>query len=310
MTPRAWTLPGLALALVLITASAYWAAPAPLSDTLEPDTAADPAPDHIIQLNLSAIPCPPGYDNEHDDDVCLGYADAVPGPTWIFHEGDEVEITLAHNVTSSIQETEAGDELAEELSQARYSHHRHGVATANCHDGIAQPEATLVCDSTVGPPGADKTPGEITYRFTTPFPGAWHYHDHALGVDAGVVHEPVIGEEGAHRGLFGAFLVLEQGETTDNVFDLHMLDAGPNGGLGLDETVQAGDRFDVIVTGLGDWAWTVTLEDPSGTVVDTAEVGPGVSRGLTVHEAQAGSYVWTAQSPTQPGTFEGEVVAS
>jgi FtsP/CotA-like multicopper oxidase with cupredoxin domain len=275
--------------------------------SLEPArSTADPV-DRVIEVDLRAVPCPEGYDNAAADEACLGYGGQIPGPTWVLEEGQRVQVRLNHSVTESLDGLEVEPEVADHLDQARYSLHRHGVSVANCEDGVSRPLGTEVCGSAVGPPGAIDPAGSVTYNFTASFPGPWHYHDHAKGLDVGAGVQPVLGTEAIERGLYGSFLVLEDGETTDHAFDLHLIDAGANGGIGLNETVEVGERFDIVVTGLGNKAWDVELEhDEAGTVAEL-EVGPGVSRSITVAKAQEGTYSWRATSPTADHASEGEV---
>ncbi len=273
------------------------------------DAALGNEPDVALTVNVTAIPCPEGYDNQEPDDVCLAYDGKIPGPTWVFEKGQSVELTVNHNVTPSVQEVTMDEDLQDHLADARYSLHRHGISVAACHDGVAQPLDTNVCESAVGPEGERFGEEEtITYAFTTPFPGYWHYHDHAKGLDAGTQGH-VIGSEAQKRGLFGSFLVLERGETTDHAFNMHVLDTGINGGVGFHEEAQKGDRFDIILTGLGEYAWEITLTHDVHGLVDEEEIGPGVSRGFTVHDAQSGTYTLTATSALG-GMHEGQVVVS
>lgn len=259
-----------------------------------------------IEVDVQAVDCPEGYDNEATDDVCLAFDGQIPGPTWVLEESQDVQLLLSHDVEETLADLDVDPELADKLAEARYSLHRHGVSVANCEDGLARPLGTEVCGSTVGPPGAIEPAGTVRYDFTADFAGPWHYHDHAKGLDVGAAVQPVLGEEAVQRGLFGSFLVLAEDETTDHVFDLHLLDAGANGGMGLDETVHGGERFDILVVGLGDHAWDVSLEhDEEGSVAELA-IGPGVSRAITVEDAQPGTYTWTATSP-RVGLFEGTV---
>lgn len=300
-----------AVALVLVVPALVAQAP---SDGLSlaglEGTDDTPTVDRSIEVDITAVPCPAGYDNEALDDVCLAYDGQVPGPTWVFEEGQRVELTLNHSVGDSIDQLDVEPSLADRLNETRYTLHRHGVSVAACDDGVAQPRGTDICDSTVGPPGPGEHNGSITYTFQTDFPGYWHYHDHSLGLGAGTPHGEHAGPEAEHRGLFGSFLVLPEGVSVDeaNVFDLHLLDPGPNGGLGLDETVQVGDRFDVITTGLGDRPWHVEMTAPDGSTVRALDLGPGVSRGISVEDAQQGTYRWTAQTALDPGTvYEGSI---
>lgn len=274
-------------------------------------TASEPSTqtvDREIVVNITAVACPPGYDNQADDDVCLAYDGQIPGPSFVIQQGQRVNLTLNHRVASTIPALDAPPELAANLTQARYTLHRHGISVAACEDGVAQPRGTQICDSTVGPNGSEAPNGSITYTFETPFDAPWHYHDHALGLDAGTVEDNVAGPMAEHRGLFGSLLVLPPGERTDRVLDLHLLDTGPNGGLGLNATVQAGERFDLIASGLGDLPWTVWLTDPDGEEIWRSELGPGLSRSATVDAAEPGTYTWKARTVFKPGqTFTGTI---
>lgn len=304
---RTRTLAGLAVALAGLVAIGPTAPSTILGDAVEPAETSDDVRE--ITVDVAAVPCPEGYDNEADDDVCLAYDGIIPGPTWVFEAGQRVELTLRHDVTDTVDATGADAELADTLAEARYTLHRHGVSTAACEDGVARPQGTQICDSTVGPPGSQAPAGTVTYEFEAGFPGGWHYHDHALGLDAGVTTGPVLGAEAEHRGLFGTFLVLEDGaEEPARVFDLHLLDAGPNGGLGLDAQAPAGERFDLLLAGLGDQRWNVELEAPDGDLVGEHELGPGLSRPITVHDAEPGTYEWTAITAAEPGTeYSGQI---
>lgn len=303
---KAWTL---ALAFLVVVPAAVvlaTAGTAPLGPAAKVD-----ATEHIdreITVNITAVECPADYDNQFDDDVCLGYDGQIPGPTWVFEQGERVNLTVHHNVTRSVGDLEIPEALALDLATSRYTLHRHGVNVAACEDGVAQPRGTEICDSTLGPEGVPGPAGSITYTFETSFPGAWHYHDHALGLDAGGERDNLAGPMAEHRGLWGTFVVLEPGESTKNVFDLHLLDSGPNGGMGLNETIEAGERFDLVTTGLDDFPWTVTLTDPDGAQVGSFEIGPGVSRSFTVEDADPGTYTWEAQTVfLDEAPFEGEV---
>jgi FtsP/CotA-like multicopper oxidase with cupredoxin domain len=304
-----WTLAGIGVVGALVAASLVVATgPSPDRVPLETGDAEDV--DRQITVAIEAIECPPGYDNQANDDVCLAYDGQIPGHTFVFDEGQRVELTLEHRVEETIANLDADPDLVEDLVSNRYSLHRHGVSVTACHDGVARPIGTQVCESTVGPQGSMAPDGSITYTFETAFPGVWHYHDHSLGLGVGTDHGNEAGPDAEHRGLWGAFRVVPDGETTNNVFDLHLLDSGPNGGLGLDRTVETGERFELLATGLGDYPWTVQLENPNGVTIWTQEIGPGLTRGYTVDSATEGTYEWTAQSPRLPGEeFTGEVVA-
>lgn len=311
MTPvtrasKAWTI---ALATLVAVPTAILVAgtgTAPFG--LATEDAADEGVDREITVDITAIPCPEDYDNTFDDDVCLGYDGQIPGPTWVFEQGDRVNLTVTHDVARSVGDLDVPEALAFDLATSRYTLHRHGVNVAPCEDGVAQPRGTEICDSTLGPEGAPGPDGSITYTFETSFPGSWHYHDHALGLDAGGERDNLAGPMAEHRGLWGTFLVLEPGESTDHVFDLHLLDTGPNGGMGLNETIDAGERFDLIVAGLDDYPWSVSLTDPDGQEIAEYEIGPGVSRHFTVEDADPGTYTWEASTLfLDESPFEGEV---
>ncbi len=254
-------------------------------------TAASPEQHAVIEVSIDAIPCPPGYDNGQDDNVCLAYNGQIPGPTWVFEEGDSVTVALTNNVSAGLEAMEIDGDLRDRLGSARYTLHRHGVAQDACSDGVAQPTETQVCDSSVGP---DE---RLEYQFNTSFPGYWHYHDHSHTFNRDAEHGPLLGTEAALRGLWGAFRVLEKGDTPDHLLDLHVLDTGINGGVGLSPTITEGDRFDLIIAAIGHWDrfWDVWLTDPDGIQVDAVLVGDGLSRGITVLEASAGEYTWHAQ---------------
>lgn len=269
-----------------------------------------------LDVELGAIRCPPGYDNRQADDICLAYNGQIPGPTWVFEAGERVNIILHHRVAETLDALGPDAEGAEHLAMARYSLHRHGVSLDACSDGVAQPVGTEVCDSTVGP-------GEsITYTFDAVFPGFWHYHDHSTTFSVGAERGPGLGGEAVERGLWGSFLVLPPGETTERVFDLHLTDAGANGGLGLDGQARAGERFDLNVVGLGylHRFYRVRLDDPDGDTVGEVLVGPGVSRGITVSDARRGNYTWTAEGlatssphevlPSTPRTLTGRITVT
>jgi hypothetical protein len=258
--------------------------------------------DRRITVNVTAVECPESYDNRAGDDVCLAYDGRIPGPTFVFTEGERVQLELRHRVASTIADLNVSDDVADELAEARYTLHRHGVSVVACDDGVARPKGTNICGSTVRPGGS------ITYNFTAKFPGDWHYHDHALGLGVGTEHGEEAGPMAEQRGLWGSFLVVPEGEQAGSVLDLHLLSGGPNGGLGLEANVTAGERFDLIATGLGDASWTVTLADPAGETIWRQELGPGVSRGYTVPAAEPGNYTWTATS-FLVGTYEGTVSA-
>lgn len=269
-----------------------------------------------LDVELGAIRCPPGYDNQQADNICLAYNGQIPGPTWVFQAGERVQITLHHRVAETLESLGPDAKGAQHLAKARYSLHRHGISQEACSDGVAQPVGTDVCDSTVDPGGS------ITYTFDALFPGFWHYHDHAHTFSARAERGPLLGHEGIERGLWGSFLVLPPGETTERVFDLHLTDAGANGGSGLDGAAEAGERFDLNVVGLGysHRFYEVRLDDPGGGTVGEVVVGPGVSRGITVGQARPGIYTWTAEGittmapvhplPSAPETLTGRITVA
>lgn len=247
-----------------------------------------------LDVDVTAIRCPEGYDNARADNICLAYNGQIPGPTWVFQAGESVTITLHHRVADTLEALGEDAQGGAYLAKARYSLHRHGISQDACSDGVAQPAGTSVCDSTVGP-------GEnVTYTFGTLFPGFWHYHDHSHTFTASSAQGPILGREAVERGLWGSLIVLPTGEATDRVFDLHLTDAGANGGLGLEALAQPGERFDINVVGLGSYHrfYDVRFEDPDGAIVGEVMVGPGVSRGITVHDARPGTYTWTAGGKT------------
>lgn len=272
--------------------------------------------DRHLDVEIVAMQCPAGYDNGQADDICLAYNGQIPGPTWVFEAGERVNISLHNRVAETLQALDREGQDLPDVADARYSLHRHGLSLDACSDGVAQPVGTSVCDSTVGPGGS------ITYTFDTLFPGFWHYHDHSHTFSVSPEHGPILGGEGVERGLWGSFLVLPPGDTTDHVFDLHLMDAGANGGLGLDGAAKAGQRFDLNVVGLGylHRFYDVRLEDPDGGTVGEAMVGPGVSRGITAVAARPGTYKWTAEGittaspygviPSTPETFTGTITVS
>lgn len=275
--------------LVLLASIAFVATGAQdrLAGELGFSSQADGTSHHVIELDVIAFAC------EHTDDgVCLGYDGQVPGPTLVMNEGDTAEVTITNRVDETLPLLDVPDEVKANLSDVGVSLHTHGVSVPADEDGIEALPGTELEDSFV-------TPGEsLTHHWTADWRGAWHYHDHVLGVE---------GHDGQERGLYGTLVVLEPGETTDNVLDLHLLDNGANNGRGMNATVEAGERFDLVVVGLGNWFYDVELEHPDGTV-DTLEVGPGVSKVFKVDSAKTGTYTWTA---TDQFTFEqstGEVV--
>lgn len=242
-----------------------------------------PGNSHSFDWTVTAFECDTYFAREGRDRVpglCLGYDGQRPAPVIVVNQDDHVNVTVHNDIAASIPEDHPEHEA---LAGARVSLHTHGVYVDASMDGISGHPGTNLIDSSIGP-------GEsFTYSYQAPYVGAWHFHDHVLGVE---------GHEGSHRGLHGTLYVVEKGTLLDRleVFDLHLLHTGPNGGAGLNETVQAGTRFDIAATALGDFVWTVTLQDPDGQVVDTVEMGPGSARGLTVRDARIGTYTWEAST--------------
>lgn len=260
----------------------------------------EPQPHPIPFVNLTwdvvAINCPAGYNNGHAaDDVCLAYNGQIPGPVVMVERDQSTNVTIRNRIAETLANVTAPQAVKDELAAASISWHRHGVSTPAGEDGTDAPPGTNIIPSVV-PPG-----GEFTYHSFHNFPGAWHYHDHVMW--GGGAHGP-------ERGLFGSILVVESGAQPDHVFDLHLLDAGPNAGLGLNANVEAGEAFVLMAVGLGDRWWDVELTDPAGTVIHETTIGPGTSEAMWVGESVAGAYTWRATTPFQPGvTRTGVVVA-
>lgn len=253
---------------------------------------ADPAR-QLIALDVVAIPCPEGFDNLHDeDDVCLSYGGAIPGPTLVVREDMPVEITLTNRIDETLDTLPVDASVKDALTGTRISLHTHGQGVAAGLDGVAAIEGTALVDSSVGP-------GEsFTYALLPLYPGPWHYHDHVMGPD---------GAHGQARGLYGSILVLEEDEPSPEVLDLHLLDGGAHNGLGLDATAAAGERFDLVVVGLGNTWADVTLTTPAGVPLGTWAIGPGVSHRFVVADPLEGVYTWRATSPFFPGGLEGTI---
>lgn len=284
LTTLGWT-------LVLLAGTFVVAAPTPEDPASEAAANFNPHPpgeSHAFAWDVTAFEC-----DTYEDGICLGYDGQRPGPTIVINENDWVNITVTNRILETLPD---GYEATGPLADARISLHTHGVYVSADKDGISGIEGSDLIDSSVGPGGS------FTYSYQAPYTGAWHYHDHVMGVE---------GHEGSHRGLHGTLYVVEKGTVLENldVFDLHLLHTGPNGGDGLNETVEAGDRFDIAATALGDFSWTVTLTDPDGQVVQEVEMGPGSARALIVRDAQPGTYTWTATSthPGLGGDFQGTV---
>ena len=233
-------------------------------------------------FEVTAFSCP------FDDGVCLAYNAVVPGPLIDANLGDTLVITLVNRIAATLPEGAPGH-----LATVDVSWHVHGTAVPANMDGVSAHEGTQLIES-VAKPG-----GSFTYTTRAAFAGTWHYHDHVIGLD---------GDEGGHRGLYGSLVVRNGAEPVpDTVLDLHMLDDGANGGRGLNAAVAAGSSFDLVVVGLENILWQVTLTDPSNAIVGTVEAAPGISERIHVDNAVAGTYSWRA---TGFGTKTGQVVVS
>ncbi|HET6405213.1 MAG TPA: multicopper oxidase domain-containing protein [Candidatus Thermoplasmatota archaeon] len=242
------------LAVALLAALAFAAAPVLSAPHGPPTTRA-------FTLEVTAGACPYG------DGVCLAYNGQVPGPTFDVNLGDTLVVTLVNRIAETLPPG-----AAEHLARASVSWHVHGMAVSVANDGVGESSA---------PPG-----GSFTYTTRAAFAGSWHYHDHVIGFD---------GDEGAGRGLYGGIIVRNGAEPRpDAVFDLHLLDAGPNGGRGLHGNVSAGSDFELLVIGLENIGWKVELRDPAGALVGRFDAWPGLSGRIVVEDAKPGSYVWRA----------------
>lgn len=231
-------------------------------------------------FEVTAIPCEAQL-------VCLAYDGQIPGPTIDVRLGDTIVVTLTNRIEETLSTIPGVDaQTRERLAASAASFHIHGQAIPASMDGVdAHPGTRLV--RSVAEPG-----GSFTYRMRAAFPGTWHYHDHVLGFDGG---------EGIARGLYGSVVVRNGGEPQPaTVLDMHLLDAGVNGGRGLPGEVPAGAPFDVVVVGLDSAIWIVTFGD------QTLVVGPGMSERIHV-ESASGTYAWEATGGL--ATSSGEVVA-
>ena len=270
-------------------------APGLLGDAADPPGSEHEVP-LILAWTVTAFPCPPGHDNGHeDDDLCLGYEGGLPGPTLVVEQGTTVELTVRNAIAASLDDLPPGTPIPDGLVQAAVSFHVHGMVLSVADDGLAPVPGTSIPDSSIAP-GASRT-----YTFMATYPGVWHYHDHVMGPD---------GAHGQVRGLYGAIHVLDRGAAPEQVIDLHVLDTGAHGGLGVDATAAAGEPFTIAAIGLGNFWWTVTLTDPAGALVDTVALGPGVSLALRVPAAAPGTYTWEATSPLVRGAATGTVVVT
>lgn len=261
--------------LVLLTGSALWGGVADSGSQIDQGPATLPEPDARFEFNVTAFSC-----MSYEDGVCLGYDGQVPGPTIVVGTDDVVEITVHNKIAETLPPDAPAS--AQGLTEANVSLHTHGVHVSADQDGIKAEPGTQLIDSSIAPGDS------FTYRFKTPYKGAWHFHDHALGPE---------GHEGQHRGLYGTMLVLGPGATTDAVLDLHLMDNGVNSGQGLDTTIDADRRFDLAVIGLGNWWYEVSLNGPDGDLIDTDEIGPGNSRAFTVMAPAPGTYTWEVVPP-------------
>lgn len=233
-------------------------------------------------FEVTAFSCP------YDDGVCLAYNAVVPGPLLDVNVGDTIEITLVNRIAQTLPPGAPAH-----LATVSVSWHVHGTAVPAEMDGVAAHEGTQLVES-VAPPG-----GSFTYRTRAAFVGTWHYHDHVIGLD---------GDEGARRGLYGSLVVRNGAEPRpDAVYDLHMLDDGANGGRGMNAALPAGSSFEIVVVGLENVPWRVTLTEPDGDPIGTIEASPGLSGRFDVDDALPGEYTWRA---TGLGTKTGKVIVS
>jgi len=246
---------------------------------------APPGPPQVraFTLDVVAFAC-----DEEGDGVCLGYEGAAPGPMLDVNLGDTIEITLVNRIAETLPPGAPAH-----LATADVSWHVHGTAVPVEMDGVAAHPGTQLVES-VAHPG-----GSFTYRTRAAFVGSWHYHDHVIGLD---------GDEGARRGLYGGLIVRNGAEARPDVtLDLHLLDAGANGGHGMSASVPAGSHLEILVVGLENLFRHVELRDPDGALVDELDTAPGLSDRLVVPDAQPGTYTWSA---TGPGLKTGTVVVS
>ncbi len=249
-----------------------------------------------VTMDVVAVECPAGFDNGHGDGACLAFDGQIPGPSIVVEAFTSTRVTIRNRVAETIDALNVSQATKDSLREARVSWHRHGAHVAAGMDGVDAAPGTLVVDSAVGS-------GEtFTYESEHRYVGGWHYHDHVMFT--GAAH-------GMARGLFGSLVVVPPGQAPDHVFDLHFLDAGPNGGLGMNGAAMPGQDFIVNLVGLGDRWWTVRLENPDGSLRSEEQVGPGTSVALRVNDAAAGVYEWEATPPFRPGTtFRGQVTVA
>jgi FtsP/CotA-like multicopper oxidase with cupredoxin domain len=199
---------------------------------------------------------------------CYSFNGTIPGPTLDVNLGDTIVVTLVNQLADNA------------------SFHVHGMTIASSLDGVRPHGETQLRDSTA-PPG-----GSFTYRFRASFAGTWHYHDHAVGGNEG--------QDGVHRGLYGAVLVRTGAEPRGSVIDMHFLDDGAHLST---TTAPAGQPLDIAVVGLGDRVWTIDFPRVGSVVV-----GPGMSERIII-PTPSGTYAWTATSDLFD-TDSGEVVVS
>lgn len=286
------------LTLAVLLTAAYAVSPAaPGTGDSATGTPAASAGALVRDIHVTAIPCPAWYDSGHDG-VCIGYDGQVPGPTLVYHQGDSVVLRVHNDIAATIGNVTDDPFLIADLSAANVTLHRHGIILPNGADGVASPPGSAIPDSSIGP-GLT-----LDHPFVTAFPGAWHYHDHTM-------FHPDQSIDLVHYGLFGTMVVLPVDVADTNALDLHLMNDGPVVAPSLAGPHPAGERIDLAVTALGDWTWDVTLEGPGDAEIGRLELGPGLSRAITLDDPPAGTYTWTATSAFVPGSpFSGEVVVS
>lgn len=289
-------LAAIAIAVLLApSASTILARMAPGDETESEANSPPVGPITTYAMDVVAMECPLGYDNGHQDNVCLAYDGVIPGPGLVVEAFGHTQVTINNRIADTIDSTSAAAPTRDALREARVSWHRHGVHVQPGMDGVDTPPGSAITDSTVAPNDS------FTYASQHRYVGGWHYHDHVMFTQH---------NGGIERGLFGAILVVPPGQVPDHLFDLHLLDAGPNGGLGMDATVDQGDEFVIALAGLGNAWWTVVLYHPDGSTLFEASVGPGTSTAWRIRDADEGAYTWQALNALQPGTtFEGKVTA-
>jgi len=278
-----------AAVLVMVAALAWAAAP-----TAVPAGAPEA---HQITLEVIAAAC-----THIDDGICLHYVDAATGtigtagPLIDIPAGDSVELTLVNRIAETIDAVPGDAATKARLASSPVSFHVHGTAISAAEDGILGAPGTQLVRS-VAEPG-----GSFTTHFRAAFAGTWHYHDHVLGPD---------GAEGAARGLYGGLIVRPAFHgPPDAVFDLRLLNEGPNGGQPfVAPDLPAGSSFEVMVATLGDFFYEVTLVGPD-RVLWTYETGPGTSDRIRVDEATPGVYTWTVANTLSLEEWQGTIEVS